>query len=234
DLVPAELLASALTAVLISIPLSFVLAGAAIAGPRRSWNRAGLAMGIGLLVGVLLAAAGLFVPFPGAVAVLLNLGMLLGLVFAVGAAVLVIVHEEGTFLSAVLGVAACVLVALAVPADAMRAVLGLSSSLLVLIAAMVIEAVALVALVGFLVAGAGRARAMQIGAGAARTVCAVLIGGGALALLVQDLAGAGLASPPLRAGLVGSRIALVIGSVVGGVLETVRGRREAEPVPEAR
>src|SRR5699024_9923965 len=75
DLVPAELLAASLTAVLISIPFAFVLAGAAIAGPRRSWNRAGLAMGIGLLVGVLLAAAGLFVPFPGAVAVLLNLGM---------------------------------------------------------------------------------------------------------------------------------------------------------------
>src|SRR5699024_12173758 len=58
--------------------------------PRASWNRAGLAMGIGLLVGVLMAAAALFVPFPGAVPALLGLGMLLGLVLAVGAAVLVI------------------------------------------------------------------------------------------------------------------------------------------------
>src|SRR5699024_12668520 len=78
DLVPAALLASALPAVLISIPLSFVLAGAAIAGPRASWNRAGLAMGTGLLIGVLMAAASLFVPFPGAVPALLGLGMLLG------------------------------------------------------------------------------------------------------------------------------------------------------------
>src|SRR5699024_653312 len=88
--------------------------------------------------------------------------------------------------------------------------------------------------VGFLVAGAGRARALQIGVGAAGIVSAVLIGVGALALLVQDLAGADLPSPPLRAVLVVSLIALVIGSVVGGVLETERGRREAEPVPEAR
>ena len=233
DLVPAELLASALTAVLISIPLSFVLAGAAIAGPRRSWNRAGLAMGIGLLIGVLMAAAGLFVPFPGAVPALLGLGMLLGLVLAVGAAVLVIAHEDGTFLSAVLGIAACVLVALAVPAHATRAVLDLSSSPLVLIAAMVIEAVALVAIVGFLVAGAGRVRALQIGVGAAGIVSAVLIGVGALAVLVHDLAGTDLPSLPLRAVLIVSLSALVIGSVVGGVLETVRGRREAEPVPEA-
>lgn len=234
DLVPAELLAASLTAVLISIPFAFVLAGAAIAGPRRSWNRAGLAMGIGLLVGVLLAAAGLFVPFPGAVAVLLNLGMLLGLVFAVGAAVLVIVHEEGTFLSAVLGVAACVLVALAVPADAMRAVLGLSSSLLVLIAATVIEAVALVAIVGFLVSGAGRVRALQIGVAAAGIVSAVLIGMGALALLFEDLAGVSLPQPPQSAVLITALVALVIGSVVGGVLDTVRGRRQAEPAPEVR
>src|SRR5699024_10441049 len=199
DLVPAELLASALTAVLISIPLSFVLAGAAIAGPRPSWNRAGLAMGIGLLIGVLLTAAGLFVPFPGAVPALLGLGMLLGLVLAVGAAVLVIAHEDGTFLSAVLGIAACVLVAI----------------------------------VGFLVAGAGRVRALQIGVGAAGIVSAVLIGVGALAALVHDLAGTDLPSLPLRAVLIVSLSALVIGSVVGGVLETVRGRREAEPVPEA-
>src|SRR5699024_1740234 len=233
DLVPAELLASALTAVLISIPLSFVLAGAAIAGPRPSWNRAGLAMGIGLLIGVLMAAAGLFAPFPGAVPALLGLGMLLGLVLAVGAAVLVIAHEDGTFLSAVLGIAACVLVALAVPAHATRAVLDLSSSPLVLIAAMVIEAVALVAIVGFLVAGAGRVRALQIGVGAAGIVSAVLIGVGALAALVHDLAGTDLPSLPLRAVLIVSLSALVIGSVVGGVLETVRGRREAEPVPEA-
>src|SRR5699024_5429284 len=74
----------------------------------------------------------------------------------------------------------------------------------------------------------------QIGVGAAGIVSAVLIGVGALALLVQDLAGADLPSPPLRAVLVVSLIALVIGRVVGGVLETARGRREAEPVPEAR
>src|SRR5699024_5352150 len=141
---------------------------------------------------------------------------------------------DGTFLSAVLGIAACALIGLAVPADATRAVQGLSSSPLVLIAAMVIEAVALVAIVGFLVAGAGRARALQIVVGAAGLGSAVRIAAGALAVLVQDLAGAVLPSAPLRAVLVVWLIARVLGGVVGGVLETVRGRREAQPVPEAR
>ncbi|MDN5821989.1 MAG: hypothetical protein L0H39_10920 [Brachybacterium sp.] len=185
DLVPAELLASALTAVLLSIPIAFVLAGAAISGPRRTWNRAGLAMGIGLLIGVLLAAATLFALPLGPTSALLDIGMLLGLACAIVAAVLVIIQDDGTTVSTVLGVAACVLIGLAVPADAMRAILDLSSSLLVLIAAMVIEAVALVAIVGFLVAGAGRVRALQIGVAAAGIVSAVLLGEGVLAIVLR-------------------------------------------------
>ena len=233
DLVPAELLASALTAVLLSIPLSFVLAGAAISGPRRTWNRAGLAMGIGLLIGVLLASARLFLLPAGASTTLLDLGMLLGLLCAIGAAVLVIVQEDATLVSTVLGIVACVLVALAVPADALRAVLGLSSSPLVLIAAMVIEAVALVAVVGFLVAGAGRVRALQIGVAAAGIVAAVLIAVGVLGTLFHDLAGVDMPQPPLTAVLITALVALVIGSVAGGVLEMMRGRKQAEPVQEA-
>lgn len=234
DLVPAELLASALTAVLLSIPLSFVFAGAAISGPRRTWNRAGLGMGLGLLIGVLLAAVGLFVPLPGTIAVLLDLAMLLGLVCAIAGAVLVMVQSDGTTLSAVLGIVACVLVALAVPAEALRAVLDLSTSPLVLIAAMVIEAVALAAIVGFLVAGAGRVRALQIGVAAAGIVSAVLLGVGALAALLHDAAGVGMPQPPLNAVLITALVALVIGSVVGGVLDALRGRRQVEPAPEAQ
>ena len=233
DLVPAELLASALTAVLLSIPLAFVLAGAAISGPRRTWNRAGLAMGIGLLIGVLLAAARLFLLPAGASTTLLDLGMLLGLACAIAAAVLVILQDDGTLISAVLGIVACVLVALAVPTDALRAVLGLSTSPLVLIAAMVIEAVALVAVVGFLVAGAGRVRALQIGVAAAGIISAVLIAAGVLAIIAGDVAGVDLPQPPLTAVLITALVALVIGSVVGGVLDTMRGRRQVEPAPEA-
>src|SRR5699024_5676836 len=162
------------------------------------------------------------------------LGMLLGLVLAIGAAVLVIAHEDGTFLSAVLGTIACVLVGLAVPADAMRAVQGISSSPLVLIAAMVFEAVALAAIVGFLVAGAGRVRALQVGVAAAGIVSAVLIGIGALATLFQELAGIDMPQPSLSVVLIVSLVALVVGSVVSGVLDTVRDRRQAEPVPEAQ
>ncbi|ASK65925.1 hypothetical protein CFK39_08890 [Brachybacterium avium] len=234
DLVPAELLASALTAVLLSIPFSFVLAGAAISGPRRTWNRAGLAMGIGLLIGVLLAAATLFALPLGPTSALLDIGMLLGLACAIVAAVLVIIQDDGTTVSTVLGVIACVLIGLAVPADAMRAILSLSSSVLVLIAAMVIEAVALAAIVGFLVAGAGRVRALQIGVAAAGIVSAVLIGEGVLAILLRDAAGVALPQASLTAMLITALVALVIGSVVGGVLDTVRSRRQVEPIREPR
>src|SRR5699024_1214910 len=115
---PAELLVGALSAVLLAVPLSLVLAGAAISGPRRTWNQAGLAIGVGLLVGVLLAAARLFVLSADSLTVLLHLGMLLGLACAVAAAVLVVIRDDGTVLSTVLGIVACVLVTLAVPSDA--------------------------------------------------------------------------------------------------------------------
>src|SRR5699024_1736548 len=188
---------------------------------KRDWSSDVCSSDLGLLVGVLLAAAGLFVPFPGAVAVLLNLGMLLGLVFAVGAAVLVIVHEEGTFLSAVLGVAACVLVALAVPAAAVRAVRGLSSSLLVLLAALVVQAGAVAAIVGVLGSGGAPWRALRRGVAAAGMVSAVLIAVAALALLFEDLAGVSPPQPPPSAVLITALVALVLGSVAGGVLDTV-------------
>lgn len=234
DVVPLELLAVALAAVMLSIPLAFVFAGAAISGPRRTWNQAGLGMGVGLLIGVLLAAAQLFALPTGALDVLLNLAMLLGLLAAVVAAVLVIVQDDGTTLSAALAIGACALVALAVPMEAMTMGLGISSSPLVLIAGMVVEAVALAAIVGFLVAGAGRVRALQVGVAAAGIVAALLLAVGVLRTLFDAAAGIGTGHLPLTVVTILALVALVVGSVVGGVLHTLRDRREMQSAQDAR
>lgn len=228
DLVPAELLATALSAVMLAVPLSFALAGAAISGPRHTWNMAGLGMGLGLLLGVGLAVAGMLEGLGSPLLVVAVLLMLLGLLCAIAAGVMVIVFEDGTTLSTVLGIIACALIGLGVPGEALPAYFGLSSSLLVVVAGMVIEAVALVAIVGFLVAGAGRVRALQIGVAAAGIVSAVLLGAGMIAHLLHEIAGLDLPQIPLGATLVVALVALAIGSVVGGVLETMRGRRQAE------
>lgn len=221
DLVPAELLASALIAATMAIPLAFALAASAITGPRRSWTRAGLALGLGLLLGVGLAVFGAVngaesAPLRIAVAL-----MLLGLLCAIAAGVLVIVLEDGTTLSTVVGVAACLLIGMGAPGEALPAFFGLSTSVLVVAAAVVIEAVALVAIVGFLVAAAGRVRALQIGVAAAGAIAALLV---ALGLLGLEI--------PLSTVLILTLSALVIGSVVSGVLDAVRGRRR--PTVDAR
>jgi hypothetical protein len=225
DLVPAELLAGALTAVMLSIPIAFALAAGVLSGPRRTWSGAGLAMGIGLLVGVLLAAAGAFTWPPGVLATVTGIGMLAGLVCAAVAGVLVLVLEDGTALSTTVGVLACVLIGLGAPGEAMPALFGFSASLLVVLAAVVIGAVALVAIVGFLVAVAGRVRALQIGVASAGIVAAVLTGIGMLLQLLHEAVELHVPQLPLLATLVMVLVALVIGSVVGGVLDTMRARR---------
>lgn len=234
DLVPVELLASALAAVMMSIPLSFVVAAAAIAGPRPTWNRAGLGMGLGLLLGVGLGAFFMYAGIAVAPLWIAHLVMMLGLLCAIVAGVLVIVLEDGTALSATVGIVACTLIGLGTPSTALPAFFGLSSSLLVVVGGVVIEAVALVAITGFLVAGAGRVRALQIGVAAAGIVSALMLVAGTLAHLIHEVAEIHIPQVPLGATLVLALVALVIGSVVGSVLDTVRNRRQAEPVTDVR
>lgn len=227
DLDPAALLTSALIAVMMSIPISFVLAGAAISGRRSTWNNAGLVMGLGLLLGVILAGARLFVLSRDGFAVLADVLMLVGLVGALVAAVLVIVLQEGTGYSAVLGAAACGVIGFSEPNQIIRDLAGITTSPLVITTSMVIEVVALVAIVGFLVAVAGRVRAMQIGVAAAGIVTAALLILGGLSSLAHQLLTVDVPFVPLSATLIVSLVAFVVGSVTGGVLDVVRSRRES-------
>ncbi|QNN82593.1 hypothetical protein H3H54_00835 [Brachybacterium sp. Z12] len=232
DLDPLELLAAVLTAAMLAIPLAFPLAAGIITAPARAWNRTGLAMGVSLLLGVLLAAGSLFLG-AGPLQLLAGIGMLLGLGCAIAAAVMIVVLDDGTVLSTVLGILACVLVGLGEPIQTVPTIFGLSSSLLVVIAAVVVEAVVLVALVGFLVAVARRVRALQIGVAAGGAVAALVLG---VAVLLHVIGLATDASPPhlpLRATLIAALAAFVIGSVVAGVLGTLTARRQQAPAEEA-
>ncbi|WP_114853174.1 hypothetical protein [Brachybacterium sp. YJGR34] len=224
DLEPVELLACALTAVMLAIPVAFPLAAGVIAAPRRSWSAPGLATGLGLLLGVVLAAAGYLAVGPGTVATFSAVAMLLGLLGALGAAVLVIVQSEGSTLSTAVGVVSCALIGLAEPGLTLPAMLGLSRSVLVVLSAVVIEAVTIAVLVAFLVAAGGRVRALQIGVAVAGFVTAVLLGVGVLARAAASADPPSASQPAL---LITVLVALALGSIVGGVLEVMRERRRA-------
>lgn len=114
----------------------------------------------------------------------------------------------------------------------MVAMLGISSSTLVVLSSIVIGAVALVAIVGFLVAVAGRVRALQIGVAVAAIVGGLISVFGMVTYLLNEVAGADLPQIPLTATLITVLVALVIGSVVGAVLELMTSRRSAAKVPE--
>ena len=229
DLEPAELLAAALTAMTLALPLVLVLAAAAISGPPRLWNGAGLAMGTGLLLGVGLAAGAVLAGADGLIGaglLLARIALVIGLVLAILAAVLVIVLEEGTALTAAAGILACGFIALGAPSEALPALQDITDSPLVLLAAVVIEAVALVALVGAAVAAAGHGRALQYGIAAAGAVGAVLSLYGILASATEALP-----APSLMTVLITVLIALALGSIAGGVVETLRARRPAPAAP---
>lgn len=225
DLDPVELLTCALTAVMLAIPIAFPLAAAAIVGPRRTWNGAGLAMGMGLLLGVLLAGVGVVVNPPVPLEAITTAVQLLGLLGALAAAVLVVALAEGNRTAAALGITACGLIGLSEPVQTLPAMFGLSTSVLVVLAAVVIEAVALVVIVGALVAVGGRARVFQIGIAAAGAVSALLLGLGLVARVLRERADVFVPAVPLSILLASVLAALVLGSLVGGVVETVRARR---------
>lgn len=233
DIAPLELLVAALTAVLFALTLSFSLAAAAIAGPRGTWNRAGLAMGLGLLVGVILAGVQVLAGIDGPLLLLATLALLLGLICALVAAVLVVVLADGSAASSALGVVACGLIGLGEPLHVVPAQSGFSSSVLVVLAGVVVEAVALVVIVGALVAAARRARALQIGIASAGAVGALLLGVGEVLLFAHgafDLPASGV---PLGVLLIALVVALALGGIGGAVQQTVRARRRSRPVARA-
>ena len=223
DLEPLELVACSLAAILLAVPLAFPVAAGAIAGPRRIWNWAGFAMGLGLLIGTLVAVGMVMAGLAGLVAVA-AIGMLVGLLCAIVAAVLIIVLEDGNVVAATIGTIACLLIGLGLPVDTVPAMLGISSSPLVVLTSAVIGAVALVAITGFLVSAAARSRALQIGVAVAAIVAAVLTGFGVLLHLADQVIDISGARPSMTTTLISVLVALVVGSIGGGVLEAVRSR----------
>lgn len=245
DLDPLELLTVALTAVMLALPISFPLAAAAIAAPRRLWNGAGLALGLGILLGVIASIAGHFLDMGGTTLVASSVTHLLGMALVVAAALFVVIRSDGSRLTAVVGILACALIGLGEPSQVLPALLGLSQSDLVVGAGTVIEALVVVVVVGALVAAAGRVRALQIGIAAAGAVAAAMIAfsvvmhlmHGTSALEASDLQGVvdlqgvgGVRSGgiPLVPQLVVIVAVLVIGTILGAVVEAVLSGRRSD------
>src|SRR5699024_1259073 len=137
---PAELVSSALTAVLLAVPLAFPLAAAIVTGPRRACSRARRAIGLGVLLARLRAAAAAVAGPFGALGGVGGVVLVLGLLGAIAAAVLVIVLEDGTAVSAAVGIAACALIGLGEPGQMGAGLSFVTSSVLVVLSAVVIEA----------------------------------------------------------------------------------------------
>lgn len=224
DIDPLVLLASALTALTLAVPLAFALATGVTVGPRRSWSTPGLAMGVGLLVGVLLAAAGIFALGGDLLSLGTALAMLPGLACVITAGILTILRRGGARLALVLGAIGCALIGLSEPVQTLPVMFGLGSSILMVLTAMAIEAVALVVFTAVLVAVAARLRALRFGIAAAGIIAAVLIGLGTLALLARTLTGLALPDVPLMVTLIGTLVALAAGSIIGTALDSRQDR----------
>ena len=235
DLVPLELLAATLTAALLAIPIAVLLSAALLAVPETSRSRAGLALGASLLLGVILAGARLFVDLGGAVPVLATLALVLGILAAIGAAVLLVLRPAGSRWATALAVTACVLLGLAEPSELLPVTLALSPSVLVALAAIIVEAVAIVAVVAAFVALGSRVRALQIGVATAAAAAGVVTLIGLLILALRGAGGADLPGIPLDATLIVLLVALILGSIAGAVVPVVlRSRRQpsAPDVPD--
>lgn len=234
DLDPLELLAAALMAVMLAMPIAFPVAAGVIAAPRRIWSGAGLALGLGLLVGVGAVIAAHFAGLQGLVVGISEIVLVLGLLGALASTVFIVVRSDGSTTAAVIGILTCLLIGLAEPAQALPAMFELTQSALVALTAVVIEAVVVALVVAALVAAGGRVRALQIGVAAAGVVAAVLIGLGLVRAAVHDIAQATLPSIPLPTQLMVIVVALVLGTIGGGVASGVHSRRgaDAEPVTD--
>ena len=210
DVVPLELLAVTLIAVLTALPVSVPLAAGATAGPQERWNAAGLALGGGLLLGVLGAIVLLLAGGFALASLLARLAQVPGLLLLLAATVLSLLRVPQPTLPRVLGLIGCLLVGLGEPLQVLPALGGISNSALVLIVGVVAEAVAVVVIVGLLVAVASRAESFVGG---------LAVGGavGALVLLIALLLPHGI-------GVIVQVVLIVLGIVAGVVLSAIRSR----------
>lgn len=231
---PVELIVAALSAMLLAVAIALPVAAGVLAVPRRMVSAPGLGIGIGLLIGTLLAGAGI-VTDPGGllpgVAVLL---LAAGLLCAMAASVLMLLRREPTLTDAVLGTAGCVLIGLGEPSRTLPAMFAISPSALVVGAALVAEAVVIVALVAVLSVLGDRVPALRVGVAAGGLVAGALTLWGLLALGVGQLFDASVPAMPLEATLIMAGVALVAGTVLGAVLLRPRATASADPASPDR
>ncbi|WP_246957848.1 hypothetical protein [Brachybacterium sp. Marseille-Q7125] len=225
DVNPTELVAVALACVLIAVPTSLVLVGAVAATPRPSWNRAGLAVGLGLLLGVILALTSVFIGSDGTIATIGQIAMILGLLCVIAAgvfAVLTALDRGGEQLGMILAITGGGLVALGEPVQNIPLFLAMSSSVLVVIAGVIIELVAIAAIVGALAGITSRVPAVRLGLSLAGAITALFL---LISVLILLGGGSGIGVSTM---IVIGLVALAIGSIAGGVLETLRVRRNRQ------
>lgn len=225
-----ELIAVVLTAVLRSVPLAVLLAACVIAmppraaGSRASQRSAVVIIGVSLLVGILMAGAAIVVlPFATR-GLISSVGITLGLLGAMVAAVLVIANRpDGSMPSAALGLVGGVLIGLSEPGQTLPALFGLSQAVPVVLTAMVIEAVLLIAFTVVLTALSRRVGGLRLGVAVGGLTAGLLILVGAGSLLVHEIVHLQLPTPPMLVTLIAVAVAVVIGTVVG----SRRGRTAA-------
>lgn len=227
---PVELIAAAFSAMLLAVTIALPVAAGVLAVPRRMVSAPGLGIGIGLLIGTLLAGAGIVGGpggfLPGAAALLLAAGLLC----AMTASVLMLLRREPTLTDAVLGTAGCALIGLGEPSRTMPAMFAISPSALVVGAALVVEAVVIVALVAVFSVLGGRVPALRVGVAVGALAAGALTLWGLLALGAARLLDARVPAVPLEATLIVVGVALVAGTIVGASL-LFRPRATASAAP---
>ena len=215
---PVELIAAALSAMLLAVTIALPVAAGALAAPRRMVNAPGLGIGVGLLIGTLLAGASIVMGpgalLPGAGALLLAVGLLC----AMAASVLILLRREPTLIEAVLGTVGCVLIGLGEPSQTVPTRFAISSAALGVVTARVVVAVAIVAIAAVLALLGGRLPALRFGVAA-----------GALVAGVLALWGLFAPAAPLEAILIVMGVALVAGTIVGAVLGRRRPPQDESP-----
>lgn len=233
-----ELIAVLLTAALLALPLALPLVACVIAAPPRaaaSWARQRttvVGIGVSLVVGILMAAASTVVlPFATS-GLVSSVGIILGLLGAMVAAVLVASRPEGSAQGAVLGLVGGVLIGLSEPGQALPALFGLTQSPPVVFTAVVLESVLLIALTLVLAIGSRRVAGLRLGIIVGALAAGFLTLVGTTSLLVHEIAHIQLPSPPMLVTLVVVVVAVAVGTVVGSARDRGPARRDHSASPD--
>lgn len=228
---PADLLAAALSALLLAVPVAVAVAAGVLAAPRRMLSTPGLGLGIGLLVGVVLAVVTVVAGPVGRIGTLTSVASVLGLLCVMAAGVLIVLRREPALVGAAVGTAGCALIGLGEPGRALPVVFGVSASVLVVVTALVVEAVVIVALAAALAVLGGRLVAVRFGVAVAGLVAGLLMLWAMIARGSGQLLEAGLPAIPMLPMIIVVGAALVLGIIAGGMLE-LRGSRPKASWPQ--